>query len=30
MEKNHATLFAKLAPNDIDAIADYLSRLPPR
>jgi len=30
MEKDHATLFQKLTPNEIDATADYLSRLPPR
>jgi cytochrome c553 len=30
MEKDHAALFQKLAAMDVEALADYLSRLPPR
>lgn len=30
MEKAHAMLFQQLTPQNIDALADYLSRLPPR
>ena len=29
MEKAHATLFRGFTPQDVDGIADYLSRLPP-
>jgi len=30
MEKDHAALFQRLSPADLGALADYLSRLPPR
>ncbi len=30
MDKDHAALFEKLTATDIEALADYLSRLPPR
>lgn len=30
MDKDHAALFQKFTAPDIDAVADYLSRLPPR
>jgi cytochrome c553 len=30
MQRDHAALFQKLTPMDVEAVADYLSRLPPR